>query len=381
MSASIQLLDVWRQYQLGSVEVDALKNINLEIDQGDFVALVGPSGSGKSTLLNLLGGLDHPSSGEINVQGISLHTASEEELTRHRRHNVGFIFQTFNLLPTLTALENVALPLMLDGVGLAERDKRAIELLQRVGLGHRLEHRPTELSGGEQQRAAIARALVNDPQLILADEPTGNLDSSTGAEVMGLLRELNTERGVTLIIVTHDPEVAAFADRIVHLRDGEICDIENSVGLSSNAVATSHNEAISTVKINGGLSFKDLLRTAFGNLKRRPVRNFLTSAGVVIGIVTLVAMVSFGVGVQAEVNRNFEALGLENVFVSPTFPDEERAFDPFSITEPEEPLTPEVVAAFRAMPEVVSVTPVLNLPSNLEVSLTLGEQSFPVRLG
>jgi putative ABC transport system ATP-binding protein len=222
MTTAIKLVDVCRTYHLGSTEVNALNHIDLTIDQGEFVALVGPSGSGKSTLLNLLGGLDRPTSGEINVQGIYLQQATEKELTAHRRYNVGFVFQSFNLLPTLTALENVALPLMLSGVGLTERSERAEELLKRVGLGHRLEHRPMEMSGGEQQRAAIARALVNNPKFVLADEPTGNLDSSTGADVMSLLRELNTERGVTLIIVTHNPEAAAYAGRIVHLRDGEI---------------------------------------------------------------------------------------------------------------------------------------------------------------
>ena len=380
MSTGIQFVDVCRQYHLGSADVNALKDINLEIGQGEFVALVGPSGSGKSTLLNLLGGLDHPTEGEINVQGIALQTASEEELTRHRRYNIGFIFQTFNLLPTLTALENVALPLMLSGIGETERTQRATKLLERVGLGHRLDHRPTEMSGGEQQRAAIARALVNKPHIVLADEPTGNLDSSTGAEVMDLLRELNAERGVTLIIVTHDPEVAAYADRIVHLRDGEISAIEVPEGSPSKLGVQTSPLSRSEAKSTGSLSFKDLLGTAFGNLRRRPVRNILTSAGVVIGIITLVAMVSFGVGVQAEVNRNFQALGLENVFISPTFPEEESAFDPFGFTEPTEPLTPEIVAVFREMPEVQSVTPVLDLPSNMEVSLAFDDQTLPVRL-
>lgn len=376
MIKAIQLVDVCRQYHLGNTDVNALKNINLEIDQGEFVALVGPSGSGKSTLLNLLGGLDRPTSGSVIVQGLSLHEAQEEELTGHRRHNVGFIFQTFNLLPTLTALENVALPLMLAGVGLAERSYTATELLKRVGLGLRLDHRPTELSGGEQQRAAIARALVNKPELILADEPTGNLDSATGADVMRLLQKLNRDGGATLIVVTHDSEVATYADRIVHLRDGEISEIELSKGLPSKVAPSVSPEARSS----GGLSLKDLLRTAFSNLRRRPVRNILTSAGVVIGIVTLVAMVSFGVGVQAEINRNFQALGLENVFISPTFPEEEDVFDPFGLAEPDEPLTPDIVAVFRSMPEVQSVTPVLNLPSSLDVILGLGDQNIPLRL-
>jgi macrolide transport system ATP-binding/permease protein len=380
MSLAIRLASVCRQYILGSTSVDALKNIDLEIDQGEFVALVGPSGSGKSTLLNLVGGLDRPTSGDISVQGVALQSANEETLTQHRRHNIGFVFQTFNLLPTLTALENVALPLMLGGVELTERSRRAASLLERVGLGHRLHHRPTELSGGEQQRAAIARALVNDPQVILADEPTGNLDSSIGAEVMGLLRELNAESGVTLIIVTHDPEVAAYADRIVHLRDGEISRIEKLRGALTEQSPAVPEESLPAAKPDSYLSFKDLVRTALGNLRRRPVRNILTSAGVVIGIVTLVAMVSMGVGVQNEVNRNFEALGLENVFITPTFPEEESAFDPFGIAEPTVPLTLEIAAAFRALPEVESVTPAINLPPNMEANITLDDISVPVRL-
>ncbi len=380
MSAAIQLVDVCRQYHLGSTDVNALYNISLEIDQGEFVALVGPSGSGKSTLLNLLGGLDRPTCGEINIQGLSLQEAGEKELTSHRRHNVGFVFQTFNLLPTLTALENVALPLMLSGVEADERGERAREVLSRVGLNHRLDHRPTEMSGGEQQRAAIARALVNSPKMILADEPTGNLDTTTGAEVMRLLRELNDERGVTLIIVTHDSEVAAYADRIVHLRDGEISKVEN-LGISPSKPGKQiHVDTQAVLALQRGLSFRDLMRTAFDNLKRRPVRNILTAAGVLIGIITLVAMVSFGVGVQNEVNRNFETLGLENVFVSPAFPEDEDPFDPFGIPQPEQPLTPDIAATFRKMPEVQSVTPILNLPSNIEISLSYGDNAFPVRV-
>ncbi|HSG42745.1 MAG TPA: ATP-binding cassette domain-containing protein [Anaerolineales bacterium] len=377
MNKNIQLVDVYRNFELGSTDVKALDKINLEIDQGEFVALVGPSGSGKSTLLNLLGGLDKPSSGELNIQGLELANATETELTAHRRHNVGFIFQSFNLLPTLTALENVALPLMLSGVPLKERHARAADLLKRVGLEHRMDHRPTEMSGGEQQRAAIARALINNPQLILADEPTGNLDSSIGDEVMQLLRTLNAESGVTLIVVTHDAEVAAYADRIVRLRDGGVEKIEET---KSNTSKKNISASKPELTLSRGLSFRDLGRTAWENLRRRPVRNILTASGVLIGIVTLVAMVSFGVGVQNEVNRNFQALGLENVFVSPTFPEETDAFDPFGVAKPEKPLTPENVAAFRAMPEVQSVTPTLDLPYNMEISLSFADVALPIRL-
>jgi ABC-type lipoprotein export system ATPase subunit/ABC-type lipoprotein release transport system permease subunit len=380
MTTAIQLIDICRQYQLGSTEVRALNKIDLEIDQGEFAALVGPSGSGKSTLLNLLGGLDRPTSGEIIVRDLALHDATEKELTAHRRHNIGFIFQTFNLIPTLTALENVALPLMLCGVSLTERLERARELLERVGLNHRLDHRPTEMSGGEQQRAAIARALVNEPNIILADEPTGNLDTSTGSEVMSLLRDLNRERGVTLIIVTHDPEVAAFADRIIHLRDGEVIEIETTAKEQIDTDQQNRSHAPEALLLKKGISLNDLMRTAFDNLRRRPIRNILTAAGVLIGIITLVAMVSFGVGVQNEVNRNFQAIGLENVFVSPTFPENEDVFDPFGITQPEQPITPEIAEQFRQMSTVQSVTPILNLPSNIEISLSYKDISIPIRL-
>ena len=207
MDDVIQLKNVCRRYRLGEVDVDALRGVDLTIRRGEFVALVGPSGSGKSTLLNMLGGLDRATEGEVWVNGVPLHTASEHDLTMHRRWQVGFIFQNFNLLPRLTALENVVLPLTLSGVARKDRAGRAEKTLTRVGLGHRLGHRPAELSGGEQQRAAIARALVKAPALVLADEPTGNLDSVIGAEVMALLRELNSEQGVTLVLVTHDLEV------------------------------------------------------------------------------------------------------------------------------------------------------------------------------
>jgi len=348
MTKDIRLIEVCRHFKLGSADVKALDKINLEIGQGEFVALVGPSGSGKSTLLNLLGGLDRPTSGKLNIKGLGLQDATETELTIHRRHNVGFIFQSFNLLPTMSALENVALPLMLSGVPLKERLATAADLLKRVGLEHRLDHRPTEMSGGEQQRAAIARALVNNPQLILADEPTGNLDSGTGNEVMQLLRNLNVESGVTLIVVTHDPEIAAYADRVIYLRDGGIEKIEGTKNTPSHKVVPDTQLELT---FNGGLSLRDLARTALDNLRRRPVRNILTAS-----------------------------LGLENVFISPTFPEEEDAFDPFGIAVPEKPLTPEIVAAFRAISEVQSVTPTLDLPDNIEISLSYADIVLPVRL-
>jgi putative ABC transport system ATP-binding protein len=210
---------------MGPTIVSAVAGIDLEIERGEAVALVGPSGSGKSTLLNLVGGLDRPTSGEIWVDGENIAKAPARRLVEHRRRRIGFVFQSFNLLPQRTALENVEVPLMVDGVPRAERRDRARELLEKIGLGPRTGHRPSELSGGEQQRVAIARALANKPIILLADEPTGNLDSATGAEVMHLLRDLNAE-GLTLILVTHDSSVAAYANRIVRLRDGKVVEIE-----------------------------------------------------------------------------------------------------------------------------------------------------------
>lgn len=223
----INLVGLTRQYRMGPTVVSAVAGIDLEIEAGEAVALVGPSGSGKSTLLNLLGGLDRPTSGEIWVDGENIARASAKRLVEHRKRRVGFVFQSFNLLPYRTALENVEVPLMISGLSRRERRERAGSLLEKVGLGARTSHRPSQLSGGEQQRVAIARSLANEPSILLADEPTGNLDSATGTGVMTLLKELN-RGGLTLILVTHDLMVAGYADKIVRLRDGKIISIEGA---------------------------------------------------------------------------------------------------------------------------------------------------------
>jgi putative ABC transport system ATP-binding protein len=226
--ALIHASNLTRRYSVGKTVVAALSEVELTVSPGEFTARVGPSGSGKSTLLNLIGGLDHPSSGEIRVNGLSLGAATEQELVRYRRGRVGFIFQSFNLLPTFTALENVEAPLMLAGIPARPRRERATALLESVGLAARMPHKPNELSGGEKQRVAIARALANRPLLLLADEPTGNLDSKTGIAVLDLLCGLVKAQGLTMIMVTHDPEVAARANRIIHLRDGSVRQIETT---------------------------------------------------------------------------------------------------------------------------------------------------------
>jgi len=217
----IQLKDVCKSYEMGESTVNAVCDANLEIKKGDFVAIVGPSGSGKSTMMNLVGALDLANKGDIFLDNLNIEHVSESELAQIRGRKIGFVFQTFNLIPTLTAMENVALPMMFQNVEKQEREDRAKMLLEKVNLGHRLEHLPGELSGGERQRVAIARALANDPEVILADEPTGNLDSKTGQEIMDMFIKLNKE-GKTIIMVTHDNNLAKKARHIVRLRDGRI---------------------------------------------------------------------------------------------------------------------------------------------------------------
>jgi putative ABC transport system ATP-binding protein len=220
--AILEANDVNKQYQMGEVTVDALDKVDFVVERGEFVAVMGPSGSGKSTLLHLLGGLDKPTDGEVTLGGRKLSVMSDKEVTLARRRNVGFVFQFYNLLPTLTAEENIALPLLIDGKKLGEYQSKMNELLELVGLTDRRKHKPDQLSGGEQQRVAIARAFVNDPDIVLADEPTGNLDSRAGEEIMKLLRRSCDELGQTIVVVTHDPKAASFADRIVFLKDGQI---------------------------------------------------------------------------------------------------------------------------------------------------------------
>ena len=217
----IRLEEVSRVYDLGKIQVPALQNVNLDVANGEFLAIVGPSGSGKSTMMNILGCLDRPTSGLYVLDGQPVDELSDDGLAFVRSRSIGFVFQSYNLLPRTSALDNVATPLMYQGVGRKERMRRAQAALERLGLGDRLTHEPSELSGGQQQRVGIARALVTEPAMILADEPTGNLDSHSGAEVLDLFRDLHA-LGRTIVLITHDPEVAAAADRAVHLRDGQL---------------------------------------------------------------------------------------------------------------------------------------------------------------
>ncbi|MEM3577357.1 MAG: ABC transporter ATP-binding protein [Candidatus Bathyarchaeia archaeon] len=222
MTAILNVSDVKKSYRIGKVLVPALRGVSFDVEEGEFLTIFGPSGSGKSTLLHLIGCLDRPDEGEIHIDGANILKLSDDKLAELRLHKIGFVFQFFNLLPRLSALRNVELPLTIAGVPEKEALSRAEEMLRFVGLEARMNHKPSELSGGEQQRVAIARALINNPKIVLADEPTGNLDTKTGWEIVQLMRKLNEERKQTFIIVTHDPQIAETADRIIHLRDGLI---------------------------------------------------------------------------------------------------------------------------------------------------------------
>ncbi len=241
----IQTENLTKIYGKGTTAVTALDHVNLQVKQGEFVAVMGPSGCGKSTLLHLLGGLDRPSEGQVLIEGTPLAEMSDDHLTELRRRKIGFIFQFFNLIPVLNAAENAALPITLDGIKPADARARAAEWLDRFGLSDRLNNRPDQLSGGQQQRVAVARALVAEPALILADEPTGNLDTRAGDEIANLLRDVSKKYNRTVIMVTHDPRIAAYADRIIFLKDGKVIDetmLERKNGNNAEMVADKMKE-------------------------------------------------------------------------------------------------------------------------------------------
>ncbi len=231
-------------YRMGENEVHALRGVSLAVRSGEIIAIMGPSGSGKSTLMNVLGCLDQPTYGLYSLAGEDVSKMTDDQLAAIRNKQVGFVFQTFNLLARTTALDNVALPLVYSGTSPRERRRRAIEVLERVGLGQRLDHTPNELSGGQQQRVAIARALVNRPSIILADEPTGNLDSTSGKEVMAILQRLNRDTGITVVLVTHDPVISRYARRVVHIFDGKIVE-EETIEDPTQATADMGEERLS----------------------------------------------------------------------------------------------------------------------------------------
>jgi macrolide transport system ATP-binding/permease protein len=322
----LAVTDLTKSYQVGDVRVDALQGVTLDIQAGALVAIMGASGSGKSTLMNLLGCLDRPTSGRYRLAGVDIAELSADQRAEMRNRELGFVFQSFNLLPRATALENVELPLFYGGADLEEQRARAREALAAVGLGGREQHLPTQLSGGQQQRVAIARALVGRPSLLLADEPTGNLDSHTSEEILAIVQRLNREEGITVVLVTHEADVAAFAQRVITFRDGSVL----SDVLQTPRVA-GRSEAIPIPArsgrpqhegpIHGGSPRTKLLRmtstTALRALARNKLRSTLTILGIIIGVAAVIAMVSIGRGADEAVQSQIRGLGTDLLMVVP----------------------------------------------------------------
>ncbi|MFA4901739.1 MAG: ABC transporter permease [Desulfobaccales bacterium] len=320
----IELRDLHKTYNLGEIEVPVLKGISLTIARGEFVALMGTSGSGKTTLMNILGCLDRPTSGEYWLDGQDVVAMSADEWAQLRNQKIGFVFQSFNLLPRTSALENVIMPLSYTAEHLSDREsrQRAEDLLRRVGLGDRQDHEPSQLSGGQQQRVAIARALVNHPTILFADEPTGNLDSHTSEEVLELFRELNEEEGVTIILVTHDANVARSAKRVIRITDGmveaEAPQIQKAQGSQISAAPPGGSEVVG--KLRTGLAWLRLqwmVRTALHGLRRNVMRAALTTLGIVIGVAAVIAMMEIGRGSSSAIQATIASMGANNLLVLP----------------------------------------------------------------
>jgi len=334
--AGISLRDVERTYRMGEVNVPALRGVSLEIAPGEFVAVMGPSGCGKSTLLSLLGGLDRPTAGEIRVGDRAISREGDGALAEYRLRNVGTIFQSFNLIASLTARDNVELPMTLAGVPRRRRAQRARRLLDMVGLGTRAGFRPSRLSGGEQQRVSIARALANSPSLILADEPTGNLDAESGASVLAQLERLHAA-GATVVVVTHDPEVAERADRVIRLRDGQV--------VSDDAPSRAQAGGAGGAVRGGRIAALEAFRLGARGVGRRKLRTSLSAAGVAIGIAAMVVIVSFAIGVNNSLTGSLRAAGqLQQVTVT----------SPITSAGPaaHKPMTVGSLARLRSLPHV-----------------------------
>ena len=317
----IRVEKVTRTYRVGDVDVQALRGVNLSVERGEFVAIMGSSGSGKSTLMSLLGCLDRPTSGDYYFENVDVARLSEPELAHIRSERLGFVFQSFNLLARTSAIENVALPLFYadNQLGRTTRFARARAALNLLGLGDRERNTPGQLSGGQQQRVAIARALINNPSVLLADEPTGNLDTRTSHEIMKALQSLNRERGVTIVVVTHETDIAAYADRIVTMRDGEIVSDERKRPLPVSRPAYAAPPAPAGPPAVGGLlAFAEMVTgAAIQALARNKMRSALTMLGVFIGVAALIAMVAVGQGANDAVRKQIESLGTNLLVVVP----------------------------------------------------------------
>ncbi len=331
MKSVIELVDLTKTYVLGEVEVHALRGVNLKIERGEFIAVMGASGSGKSTLMNMVGCLDRATSGRYILEGEDVAQLNESELAAIRSRRIGFVFQNFNLLSRTSALENVELPLFYSA-WTSDGESRAAELVKLVGLAGREQSHPNQLSGGQQQRVAIARALVNRPSILLADEPTGNLDSTNSAEIMEVLTKLNREQGITVIVVTHDPDVAAYADRVVTFRDGVIIsdtrrDGAGARGVTGGKAAAQAPEVADRAAsiLDEAWTFASMAVVAAGRaIKRNKLRAALTMLGIFIGVAAVITMVAVGDGARASVEAQINSLGTNLLIVVPGSDDCQR---------------------------------------------------------
>ncbi len=343
---SLALRGVWKHYRRGEEDIQAAADVSLELRAGSFTCILGPSGGGKSTLLHLMGGMDRPDEGEILVFGRDITHLKSDQLSAYRRSDVGFVFQSFHLLPTMTAAENVELPLAIAGVSLAKRREQARALLARVGLLDRAGHRPHQLSGGQAQRVAVARALAADPQIVLADEPTGNLDSQSGLEIMQLLKSIAHEDGRTVVVVTHNEEFIPFADRVVRIRDGRIHSDDVRTTVSAAASAGREAGAASSVR------FGTLARMALSAIRRRLGRATLTGLGIAVGVAATVLLMGLGSGLESGVVAGLTSFGpLTSITVSPQrVSGTTSPFAPNTAAGPTTPITPRSLSKFAALP-------------------------------
>jgi macrolide transport system ATP-binding/permease protein len=363
--ALIKLENICKTYRVGEIDVPVLNGVSLTISRGEYVALMGASGSGKTTLMNILGCLDRPTSGRYLLEGEDVGGLSADEQARLRNERIGFVFQNFNLLPRTSALDNVVMPLSYAARPLSEREVKALaqELLERVGLGERLDHEPSQLSGGQQQRVAIARSLVNHPSLLLADEPTGNLDSHTSEEVMQIFKRLNEEGGVTVILVTHDEEVARFARRIIHIRDGMVHDGDGPVEPAQEDPTEENNKAKQDNSRQSFFLAHRVLRTALKALRRNVMRAALTTLGIIIGVASVIAMMEIGRGSSTSIQNSIASMGANSLLVLPgTMASSGVSFGAGSAMS----LTPQDAEAIMAeCPAVLAAAPVVRARTQL----------------